>query len=693
MISAWSGQVRDSLRSFFSRPVFRYLGGALAVVVAFFIREALTKFTGPDFPEYVVFYPTVMIVALLAGIWPALLSVLTATAILLFQRYLPLDGFLEPGRGFSVVGLILFGIVCAFLSTVAELYRRSRAKAAAYDKEQALRESQESLRHQAELLRLSFDAIIVWSIGGGIESWNRGAEELYGFTEAQALGRDVHELLHTVPPVPWADFESYLRSRGQWDGEISHQTRDGREVIVSSRQHIGGSIDGDMRVLEIDRDITEQKRVQAELQRAHGELEEKVLRRTSDLKKANRTLLLVSQCDQALVQISDEHELMAVICQIIQDEADYPLIWAGLVDGSLRCVASAAAGGGMLEIMRTEWGEAAITEGPAAEAVRLARPVIVGDLDPEPPARWRDAAVAQGFTGVAALPLLNARGAAFGAFVIYSESTPAFEEAQVVLLKELVDDLAFGIMSQRARTERDQAQKALELKAGQLRILAGELVRTEHRERQRIAQLLHDQFQQLLVAALYSCASLEKEEGPGRRQESIAGITQMLRECIAMSRSLTSELGHPALSEPDLCAGLEWLASWMKDKHGVLVDLSIPPTMVVSQEELRTMLLQATRELLFNVVKHSGKKEAGVLLERSADGSIRITVRDNGVGFDAATIGRAVKASSGIGLFSLRERLALTGGGLEIASAPGHGSSVTVWVPVADPHADAREAM
>ena len=60
--------------------------------------------------------------------------------------------------------------VCAFLSVVAELYRRSREKAAAYDKELALRESQAAVRQQAELLKLSFDAIIVWRMGGWIES-------------------------------------------------------------------------------------------------------------------------------------------------------------------------------------------------------------------------------------------------------------------------------------------------------------------------------------------------------------------------------------------------------------------------------------------------------------------------------------------------------------------------------------------
>ena len=675
----------EPLRDFFRRPPFRYLAGVIAIALAFLAREALTTAAGPDFPEYLVFYPTVMVVALLAGIWPALLSVILATALLLFQRFLPLVGIFRAGRGFSAVGLILFAAVCAFLSVVAELYRQSRTKAAAYDKEQALRASQESLRHQAELLKLSFDAIIVWRMDGGIESWNRGAEELYGYTEAEARGRDIHELLRTVHAVPWGVFESELREGGQWDGELSHRTREGREVIVSSRQHIGRGVDGGERVLEIDRDISEQKNAQAELQRAHDELEEKVLQRTADLKKANRSLLMVSQCDQALVQIANERELIAVICQIIQDEAEYSLVLAGVMEGSkentLHCVASAAARESFLEIVRANSDGEDLVKQPALLTIRAAIPRLIDDLQAPEAARWRAIAVASGLGSCIALPLLDSQGTAFGAIVIFAETSSGFETEGAGLLKELVDDLAFGIMSLRARAERDQAQQALQGTADKLRILAGELVRTEQRERQKIALLLHDQFQQLLVATLYGLSSLENESTSNGSREEIARLTQLLRDCIAMSRSLTAELGHPALSESDICVGLEWLAAWMKEKHSLGVEVHVPRTLNLPEDEIRIMLLQATQELLFNVVKHAKVRQAEVIAERSGDGSVRITVNDAGVGFDPNRTSHVVGATSGLGLFSMRERLALVGGGLVMVSAPGEGSSITVWAP------------
>jgi PAS domain S-box-containing protein len=676
----------ESFAGLVKRPVIRYLAGVMAVGMAFLLREALSLWVGPDFPEYLVFYPTVMIVALLAGFWPALCAVAAAAALIAGYWVLPWHGTLSAPRISNFVGLGLFVIVCTFLSAVAELYRRSRQKAAAYDKEQALRESQEALRRQAELLKLSFDAIIVWQTNGRIESWNRGAQELYGFAESEATGRIVHELLDTEDAAAKLDFEALMRAGGQWEGELRHRTKDGRDVIVSSRLQIGRGFDGGERVLEIDRDITDRIRAREELQSAHDELEEKVLQRTSDLQRANQMLRMVSACDQALVEISDELELMHVICQIIQDEGGYRLVWVGLVDDDdphrIRYVASAGDHDGFLDSMRSGESVDMVGQGPIGSVIRSGLPVVNGDLSLlTGGGPWRDNALRRGFRSMASLPLMSAEKPAFGALVIYSDQIRGFEPKQVDLLKELVDDLAFGLTSLRARAERDQAQQTLETKAAQLQILAGELVRTEQRERRRIAQLLHDQLQQLLAAALYGLVSLRPVEKTSKFQEDLTKISDLLRECIEMSRSLTSELSHPALSEPDLRAALEWLAAWMKEKHGLEVEVEAAQAVTVEAEETRIMLVQAVREMLFNVSKHASVTRARVRLALGADDRVQITVSDEGVGFDPAGLLSIGSAAGGIGLFSIRERLALAGGGMELESSPGTGSRFTVWVP------------
>jgi PAS domain S-box-containing protein len=676
------------IAGFVKKPVVRYVVGVTAVALAFFIREILSVAVGPDFPEYLVFYPTVMTVALLSGFWPALFTIATTAGTIVAFWFIPGHGHILSFRPSDFVSLSLFICVCVFLSTIADLYRRNRQKAAAYDKERAQRESQAAMRQQAELMKLSFDAIIVWRMGGGIESWNRGAEELYGYCEAEALGRDIHSLLRTYHEREWRDFEDMLREQSQWDGELRQVTKEGREVIVSSRQHIGRGLDGEERVLEINRDVTDQKRVQRGLRRARDQLEAKVEKRTLELRNANRILRLVSKCDQALVQVSDERELTSLICQIIQDEGGYPLVLVGFAQRgegrTFRCIASAGDREGFLRDIQAQWGDAVISEGPIGEAIRSGAPLVrhaISELPPQVP--WKEAALARGFKTMAAFPLFSMERKAFGALVIYSARLPDFDENQSNILKELADDLAFGITSQNARAERDAAQRALELKASQLQMLAGEIVRTEQRERKRIAQLIHDQLQQLLAATLYGLKSLRTAVTEEEHQESFRNLGEQLRECIDISRSLTSEISHPSFSEPDLAAALEWLAVWMKDKHGLSVELESPEAVTIESEETRVMLLQTARELLFNVAKHSGVKTAKVRLSRSADGRVLITVTDDGVGFDASKLMGYGAVSGGIGLFSARERLALAGGGMEISSSPGHGSSFTVWISVA----------
>ena len=558
-------------------PFLRYLAGVVAVLVAFAVRGVLSFATGPDFPEYVVFYPTVMIVALMAGLWPGLFALATSALLFLLQNLLPESSLFATLRISNPLGLVFFVADCIFLTVIAELFRRTRDKAAAYDKEQAIRESQAALRQQAELLHLSFDAVVVWKQNGLIESWNRGAAELYGYTESETLGRDVHELLCTSLPLPRGEFEQQLREGRQWRGEIRRLAKNGTALIVSTRMHLGPGVDGGDRVLEIGRDITQDKRVQRELQRAHDELEDKVSDRTAESRKVNRTLLMVSRCDQALVQVTDEKELTSVISQIIKDEGDYPLVWVGFAedegDRGPHRVASAGDGSGLLEEVRVAWGDAALFDGPALTALSKGVPAVSADVARLPAeVRWRDAAGTRGLCTVAALPLLGMSGGAFGVLVIHSNRKGEFDPHNIGTLKELADDLAFGLASLSARKERDEAQRALELKATQLQALAGEIVRAEQRERRRIAQLLHDNLQQLLAAALYSLRNLKTAATEADREERFTAVSDQLRECIAVSRSLTSEISHPAFSEPDLAAALEWLCEWVKETHGLEVE-------------------------------------------------------------------------------------------------------------------------
>jgi PAS domain S-box-containing protein len=221
--------------------------------------------------------------------------------------------------------------------------------------------------------------------------------------------------------------------------------------------------------------------------------------------------------------------------------------------------------------------------------------------------------------------------------------------------------------------------KELALRASQLRALAGEITISEQRERKRLAKLLHDHLQQLLVGAKFRLSVLRKTRGDDAKlvAKEVEGI---IDESIRTSRSLTAELSPPILHDAGLNAGLEWLGKRMADTQGLFVDLTAEQIESLP-EDLTILLFEAVRELLFNVVKHAGTRTACIQVSRLEE-SLQVTVSDQGVGFDPNALPPAGEAGKGFGLFSIRERLELFGGKLEIESAPGRGSRFIISAPI-----------
>lgn len=156
------------------------------------------------------------------------------------------------------------------------------------------RKAVESMLHrQAQLIDLSHEPIVVWSFDHGIVEWNAGAEQLYGYGEAEALGQVSHELLRTIHPIPHAAIIEALLHDGEWTGELRHTTRDGREVVVESRQQ-AITIDGRQLILETNRDVTARKQAEADREALLDAL-------AHDLRNPLTTLLLQVQILQRRV--------------------------------------------------------------------------------------------------------------------------------------------------------------------------------------------------------------------------------------------------------------------------------------------------------------------------------------------------------------------------------------------------------
>jgi PAS domain S-box-containing protein len=131
--------------------------------------------------------------------------------------------------------------------------------------EEERKRHEELLQRQADLLNQSHDAILTMQTDGrGIVYWSRGAERLYGYTAAEAEGRRAHELLRTRAPISIEDIDAQIAHEGSWYGELTHTTRDGRDIVVESRI-VRVSYNGDTFALETNRDITKRKRAEEQL--------------------------------------------------------------------------------------------------------------------------------------------------------------------------------------------------------------------------------------------------------------------------------------------------------------------------------------------------------------------------------------------------------------------------------------------
>ncbi len=230
-----------------------------------------------------------------------------------------------------------------------------------------------------------------------------------------------------------------------------------------------------------------------------------------------------------------------------------------------------------------------------------------------------------------------------------------------------------------ATLESKVAERTDELKrrAKQLQKLTLDMSETEDRERQRMAEILHDDLQQQLAGAKFHLGLMRnRAKYDPSVQELGAKIDHMLKDAMEKSRSLSHELSPTVLHHADFTETLRWLANEMQAKHGLTVHVHAPAVVRAQSDALKGFLYKAAQELLFNIVKHAGVKEAAVRV-RPCGGYICLAVSDHGRGFDP----QELREAAGYGLLGIRERIELLGGRMKIKSARGKGSTLLIVVP------------
>jgi PAS domain S-box-containing protein len=241
-----------------------------------------------------------------------------------------------------------------------------------------------------------------------------------------------------------------------------------------------------------------------------------------------------------------------------------------------------------------------------------------------------------------------------------------------------IEGLPAALVIVRDITERTGMEEKLQTYREELSTVTSELSsiesRAEERERHLIAADLHDHIGQNLALSQIKLGALREALSPPDLVAGLDEIRDLIGQTLQYTRSLTVELSPPVLYELGLEAAVEWLAEKIQRTHGIRIGFQDDGRPKVTDDEVRFLLFKIVRELLLNVVKHSRAGSANVSLARE-NSFIRITVADDGVGFDPASV---MNGNEGFGLFVVRRRLNAVGGRVEIESVPNQGTRVTL---------------
>ncbi|HID28946.1 MAG TPA: PAS domain S-box protein, partial [Desulfobacterales bacterium] len=236
-------------------------------------------------------------------------------------------------------------------------------------------------------------------------------------------------------------------------------------------------------------------------------------------------------------------------------------------------------------------------------------------------------------------------------------------------------------------TEKKQAEQKLRDYQQRLKALASQLTIAEESERRRIATELHDHVGQSLAFARIQLSQARKSTSLEKRNTMLDDTSETLLHTIQGTKNLIFELSAPSMNELGLGAAiLEWLEDYIGRRYGLKtefideIDDSLRKTL---DDHVRAILFRNVRELLANVVKHAHANWVRVSMAQ-AEGSMRIVVQDDGVGFNAREISRTAGMKGSYGLFSVEEHMTNLGGSLEIVSEPGKGCKAILMVPLSE---------
>ena len=420
----------------FNNPLSRYALALAIVLLAFLFRFGLVQGLGLSMPTFVTFYPAIIVVAVLGGLWPGLLATVLSLLGALFFILSPMHSFKIANLS-DAVSLALFAVMGVLISLLGEHYRQGRQTNSDFREQEALWITNAKL--ELALDRMS-DAVFIADKDGRIIHINGAFAAFHRFPNTTEYARHLKEfpeflevfLLNgePVPPEMWAMFRA-LRGETGAGAEFRLRRKDTGISWIGSYNYAplrnpGGAIVG---CVVVARDITEA---------SHAKL---------SIERLLRISAVLSDINQTIVRVKDSVEMFNTACRVAVEKGRFRMAWIGMIDqvtGILAPVASAGGANEYLDHVRIDLRDPAAGSGPAARAFHTGRHFVCNDIEHEFYRPWKSFALDIGYRSLASFPIV-VDGRTVGVFSLYAAEVGFFDEKELHLLDEMAMDLSFAL--------------------------------------------------------------------------------------------------------------------------------------------------------------------------------------------------------------------------------------------------------
>jgi signal transduction histidine kinase/PAS domain-containing protein len=416
------------------------------------------------------------------------------------------------------------------------------------------------------------------------------------------------------------------------------------DVVASPMFDAGGKI---TRIVELRRDVTEDRQVRQALLRRNQQLAmlnavANTVNQTLDLEdilqRALDQLIHLTSIDAGAVFLRDGMALKMMAYKGLSKQAARLAAEVGLLDGSC---------GGVLET-----GEITIVPDLSQFRGHRARSLQKEKL-----------------STLVHIPLVN-KGCTLGSMCIGTRMQRSFDEEERQLLSALGNQIAVAIENARLYAEVQHKEHI----RGELFIKA---INAQEEERRRIARELHDETSQSLAALLFAIEEAQEMKSVRAINSRLVSMRELTKRMLDDIHKIIFDLRPSMLDHLGLVPALRWLAESRLSPKGVRVVVEEVTPSRRLPAEMETAIFRVVQEAITNIARHAAARNACILFNLS-DEQVTISVDDDGIGFNVETLGIEADDMRGLGLLSMRERLELLGGELDISSAPGQGTQIII---------------